>query len=266
MTLVFEKFLYDSRQLYAAVAQLGGSVSPFLTNAEAGLNEGESIADVARVLGNLFRLDRCGRSPIGWSRSSSSTPAVRSSTACRTRGIPARPCPTCSRCRRRWVVWRARRWFSSVTPTTHVRWPCLRRSVRHEIHSGRPGRLSIWNRFYRTRATENSRGRSVANDRPASGGRIGRRRLHRRLGQHGAGSRARKTQADFLAVPGECSPDGGGPENRRFMHRLPARRNMEVTDEVLDGPSSTRFRRPKIACTGVARGILLWLLDAKAAS
>src|SRR6476661_10294727 len=51
MTLVFEKPSLRTRVSFeAAVAQLGGS-SLFLTNADAGLNGRESVADVARVLG-----------------------------------------------------------------------------------------------------------------------------------------------------------------------------------------------------------------------
>jgi ornithine carbamoyltransferase len=49
------------------------------------------------------------------------------------------------------------------------------------------------------------------------------------------------------------------PRTARFMHCLPARRNMEVTDEVLDGPQSIALPQAENRLHG-ARGILLWLL------
>ncbi|HLJ12657.1 MAG TPA: ornithine carbamoyltransferase [Planctomycetaceae bacterium] len=49
------------------------------------------------------------------------------------------------------------------------------------------------------------------------------------------------------------------PPSARFMHCLPARRNMEVTDEVLDGPQSIAILQAENRLHG-AKGILLWLL------
>lgn len=49
------------------------------------------------------------------------------------------------------------------------------------------------------------------------------------------------------------------PKTARFMHCLPARRGMEVTDDVLDGPSSIAFQQAENRMH-VAKGILIWLL------
>jgi ornithine carbamoyltransferase len=48
------------------------------------------------------------------------------------------------------------------------------------------------------------------------------------------------------------------PSTARFMHCLPARRNMEVTDEVLDGPQSIVIPQAENRMH-VAKGIMLWL-------
>lgn len=48
------------------------------------------------------------------------------------------------------------------------------------------------------------------------------------------------------------------PAAARFMHCLPARRNMEVTDEVLDGPQSIVIPQAENRMH-VAKGIMLWL-------
>ena len=50
------------------------------------------------------------------------------------------------------------------------------------------------------------------------------------------------------------------PDGCRFMHDLPARRGLEVTDEVIDGPQSVVFDQAENRMH-LAKGLLLWLLD-----
>lgn len=54
------------------------------------------------------------------------------------------------------------------------------------------------------------------------------------------------------------------PADAKFMHCLPARRNMEVTDEVLDGPQSIVIPQAENRMH-VAKGIMLWLLGVTSA-
>jgi ornithine carbamoyltransferase len=50
------------------------------------------------------------------------------------------------------------------------------------------------------------------------------------------------------------------PKSARFMHDLPAKRGLEVTDEVMDGPQSIVFQQAENRMH-LAKGLLVWLLD-----
>lgn len=54
------------------------------------------------------------------------------------------------------------------------------------------------------------------------------------------------------------------PASAKFMHCLPARRNMEVTDDVLDGPQSIVIPQAENRMH-VAKGIMLWLVGISSA-
>jgi ornithine carbamoyltransferase len=55
------------------------------------------------------------------------------------------------------------------------------------------------------------------------------------------------------------------PKSARFMHCLPAKRGLEVTDEVIDGPQSIAFEQAENRMH-LAKGLILWVLEKTALS
>ena len=86
-----------------------------------------------------------------------------------------------------------------------------------------------------------------------------RRRLYRRLGEHGSGARGRPAARGLRpyqvneALLAQARPDA------IFLHCLPAHRGEEVTSDVLDGPHSQVI--PQAANRlHFQMALLLWLL------
>ncbi len=52
------------------------------------------------------------------------------------------------------------------------------------------------------------------------------------------------------------------PKSARFMHCLPAKRGLEVTDDVIDGPQSIAFVQAENRMH-LAKGMILWVLEKK---
>ncbi len=50
------------------------------------------------------------------------------------------------------------------------------------------------------------------------------------------------------------------PKTARFMHCLPAKRGLEVTDDVIDGPQSITFEQAENRMH-LAKGLILWVLE-----
>ena len=80
------------------------------------------------------------------------------------------------------------------------------------------------------------------------------------MGQESENDVRRKALADYQVNEVLL---GHAPESVFFMHCLPARRGEEVTDAVIDGPSSIVVQQAANRLH-VQKGILTWLLGAKA--
>ncbi len=81
-----------------------------------------------------------------------------------------------------------------------------------------------------------------------------------RMGQEAESEVRRQALADYQVNEALLSH---APENTFFMHCLPAHRGEEVTDGVMDGPSSVVVQQAANRLH-VQKGILAWLLGAKA--
>lgn len=78
------------------------------------------------------------------------------------------------------------------------------------------------------------------------------------MGQESEKSAREKIFADYQCNAALMS---SAPKQAKFLHCLPARRGLEVTDEVIDGPQSLAFPQAENRMH-LAKGVLAWLLDA----
>jgi ornithine carbamoyltransferase len=260
MTLVFEKPSLRTRVSFeAAVAQLGGS-SLFLTCADAGLNGRESIADVARVLG--------GYSDWIVMRTFSHRLVdefVRSAGCPVINGLSdmGHPCQALSDLLTMQEV------LGSLSGKTVVfvgdgnnvarslaRGTSLM-GMKFVIASPPGYELSS---DYLAKLKQDIPGADVTQT-PEARVAVARADVVYTDVWASMGQEAEQEKRKQIFAPYQVNAAlmGAAPKSARFMHCLPARRNMEVTDEVLDGPQSIAIPQAENRLHG-ARGILLWLL------
>jgi ornithine carbamoyltransferase len=75
----------------------------------------------------------------------------------------------------------------------------------------------------------------------------------------GQESQAEAREKVFAPFQVNAALMAAAPKTARFMHDLPAKRGLEVTDDVMDGPQSIVFRQAENRMH-VAKGLLVWLL------
>jgi ornithine carbamoyltransferase len=79
----------------------------------------------------------------------------------------------------------------------------------------------------------------------------------------GQEAEADKRQKDFAPYQINAKLMAASPANCRFMHCLPARRGIEVTDDVMDSPQSIVFEQAENRMH-LAKGLMVWLIEKKA--
>ncbi len=68
-------------------------------------------------------------------------------------------------------------------------------------------------------------------------------------------------EKDFADYQINATLMAAAPDEARFLHCLPARRGLEVTDDVIDGPQSLAFPQAENRMH-LSKGVLAWLLEA----
>ena len=76
----------------------------------------------------------------------------------------------------------------------------------------------------------------------------------------GQESEAEERRQAFAPYSMDGALRASAPADCRFMHCLPARRGIEVTDDVVDGPQSIVFQQAENRMH-LAKGLLVWLID-----
>ena len=263
MTLVFEKPSLRTRVSFeAAVSQLGGS-SLFLTSAEAGLNGRESVADVASVLGTysdwivlrtfshqlVEQFVEHGGCPIINGLSDQGHPCQALSdllTIQESLGSFAG----------KTVVFvgdgnnvaRSLAVASAMTGMNFI----LSAPTEYQFSSSFVDHIK--QRFPKANISQQTDPRAAVSQAD-----VVYTDVWASMGQE---AEQEKRKQAFERYQVNATLMGAAPKNAKFMHCLPAKRNLEVTDEILDGPSSIVLPQAENRMH-VARGILLWLSNLK---
>jgi ornithine carbamoyltransferase len=260
MTLVFEKPSLRTRVSFeAAVAQLGGS-SLFLTCADAGLNGRESVADVARVLGaysDWIVMRTFSHKLVDEFVKYAGCPVINGLSDM------AHPCQALSDILTMQEVLGslAGKTVAFVGDGNNVARSLARGAALAEMKfviASPPGyELSA---DYLTKLKQDVPAADVTQttDPRAAVARadVVYTDVWASMGQEAEQDKRKQVFAPYQV---NAALMAAAPKLAKFMHCLPARRNMEVTDDVLDGPQSIALLQAENRLHG-ARGILLWLL------
>lgn len=265
MTLVFEKPSLRTRVSFeAAAAQLGGS-SLFLTSADAGLNGRESTADVARVLGSYsdwIVLRTFSHRLVDDFVRFAGCPVINGlSDECH-------PCQALADLLTMQEVFGnlVGKTLAFVGDGNNVARSLARAAalmdMRFVLAAPAGYQLSADILAQLKRQVPSADVTQTADPRAA----VARADVVYTDVWASMGQEAERDQRKKVFAPYQVNAAlmAAAPQTARFMHCLPARRNMEVTDEVLDGPQSIAIPQAENRLHA-SRGLLLWLLDIKSA-
>ena len=223
------------------------------------------MADFARVLSQYVDVDRGPR--LQCTKRRPSWPRFRTCSVINGLTDYAHPCQALADLYTlRELVGRLepdRPWPMSAMPTTSpAAWPKVAARLGMRFVMATPQGYQL-RRAFLGRLDARHADSGIRRDR-RSGQAVPRRgrRVHRRVDQHGTGSRRDARRKAFAAYQVNGHADGRGPRRAYFMHCLPAHRGEEVTDEVIDGPQSIVVQQAANRLH-VQKGILAWLLGRK---
>lgn len=260
MTLLFEKPSLRTRMSFeAAVAHLGGS-SNFLSCAEAGLNGREAISDVARVVGSYsdwIVLRTFSHKTVD--------DFVRYADCSVINGLSddAHPCQALA------DIFTIREIFGSLNGQTVVfvgdgnnvarslALACATLGLPFVIAS--PPGYELSPAFLSALRRHSPRAQVTLVADPLIAVREADVVYTDVWASMGQESEQEKRKQAFAPYQVNARLMAAAPQGARFMHCLPARRGMEVTDEVVDSPASVVFEQAENRMH-VSKGILAWTL------
>lgn len=264
MTLLFEKPSLRTRVSFeAAVAHLGGS-SLFLSCAEAGLNGREALPDVARVLGSYSDWI------VTRTFSHRLVDAFVADAGCPViNGLSddAHPCQALS------DLFTLHELFGNPAGKT-IAFVGDGNNVAQSLALGSallglqfviasPSGYQLTD-AYVTQLKQHVPGAKVtltADPRAAvSGADVVYTDVWTSMGQEAEQDKRKQVFAPYQV---NAQLMAAAPKSARFMHCLPAKRNLEVTDEVLDGPQSIALQQAENRMH-TAKALLLWTLGRSA--
>jgi ornithine carbamoyltransferase len=260
LTQVFEKPSLRTRLSFeAAMMQLGGS-SIFLSRTDAGLDGRESLADVARVIGgysDVIVLRTFAESVIDEFAQHAGCPVINGLSDA------SHPCQALT------DLFTVEEVFDSLGDRTlayvgdgnnvaaSLANACAMLGVQFAIatppgYELRPGAVqSVLSRFPNGVITQHTDPAAAVADAD-----VVYTDVWASMGQESEKDQRAKIFAPYqvnATLMSRARPEA------KFMHCLPARRGLEVTDEVIDGPSSIVFEQAENRMH-LAKGLLAWLL------
>ncbi|MCA9026400.1 MAG: ornithine carbamoyltransferase [Planctomycetaceae bacterium] len=261
LTQVFEKPSLRTRVSFeAAIGQLGG-YSIFLSGKEAGLEGRESTADVARVIGgysDVIALRTFSQELIELFAEESGCHVINALSDA------SHPCQALT------DIFTMQEAFGDVTGRTltyvgdgnNVAVSLATICAQLDIHFviAAPEGYQLKESFFDGLRKEYSSASLTQTTDPhaaVANADVIYTDVWASMGQESEKSAREKVFADY-----QCNAAllASAPSEARFLHCLPARRGLEVTDDVIDGPQSLAFPQAENRMH-LAKGVLAWLLD-----